>query len=205
MQCHLVMDMLHHFRPLARHENENLSRSSVRSYFYDGVYSPWLVCCQSICSWKLNLPTSACQINSGIYCKPGKGSLVSDNTWIAQLVACHQQGQKQMDDGYALAKLVGRRTYQGGTRWIDHCWPNVTTKLLVVALSLTYGAKGKVYVEWKWLMGPFPWPRSVEVLIPASTYLQAYFTARMTLRPFARFDAMAAKRVRIRISLQVHS
>jgi hypothetical protein len=44
-------------------------------------------------------------------------------------------------------------------------------------------------------MGPLPWPRLVEDLIPASTYLQAHLTAWTTASPFAIFDAMAARRV----------
>lgn len=42
-------------------------------------------------------------------------------------------------------------------------------------------------------MGPLPWPRSVAVLIPASTYLHAAFTAFGTGRPLLRFDAIAAR------------
>ncbi len=57
---------------------------------------------------------------------------------------------------------------------------------------LTHGEKGKVYVEWKWLIGPLPCPKLLDVLIPASIYLQAAFTALTTSMPLARFDAIAA-------------
>jgi hypothetical protein len=56
----------------------------------------------------------------------------------------------------------------------------------------THGANGRVYVEWKWLMGPFPFPKSDAVLIPASIYLQADLTAGGTSAPLARLDAIAA-------------
>lgn len=61
-------------------------------------------------------------------------------------------------------------------------------------MSLAYGAKGKVKVEWKWFRGPFPPPRPGAVLIAASTYREADLTACGTFMPFARFDAIAAKR-----------
>lgn len=57
---------------------------------------------------------------------------------------------------------------------------------------MTYGEKGDDCIEWKWLIGPFPLPISVLVLIPASTYRQAPFTALTILIPFARFEDIAA-------------
>lgn len=32
-------------------------------------------------------------------------------------------------------------------------------------------------IEWKWLMGPLPWPSSELKEMPASMYLQAFSTA----------------------------
>jgi hypothetical protein len=42
------------------------------------------------------------------------------------------------------------------------------------------------------LIGPFPCPNFLDVLIPASTYRQALFTALTTSIPLARFDEIAA-------------
>ena len=49
-------------------------------------------------------------------------------------------------------------------------------------------------------MGPIPWPKLDAVLIPASTYLQAFITALTTSMPLARFDAIAATVVRKHLS-----
>lgn len=32
----------------------------------------------------------------------------------------------------------------------------VSAMITLIGGCMTHGAKGKVYVEWKWLIGPFP-------------------------------------------------
>lgn len=58
----------------------------------------------------------------------------------------------------------------------------------------TYGAKGMEQIEWKWLIGPLPLPKSTLVLIPASTNRTALPTALFMPLPCARLAAIAEAR-----------
>lgn len=53
------------------------------------------------------------------------------------------------------------------------------------------GANGKVYTEWKWLIGPLPLPICTAVLIPASMYRLASLTALTIGMPRERLHAIA--------------
>ncbi len=55
-----------------------------------------------------------------------------------------------------------------------------------------YGAKGSLYVEWKWFNGPLPCPRSGAVRMPASMYLHAALQAFGISSPLASWHAIAA-------------
>jgi len=58
---------------------------------------------------------------------------------------------------------------------------------------LTYGTNGNEYDEWKWFIGPLPFPRFLLVLMPAATKRVAARTALGMAMPQATLDAIAAE------------